>query len=196
VNSKTRHSTFARSGVLREVFSVIIIWFWRWIRCKCLSWHCDVIRGLLLWGLSFILPVCQRRIINLEMVILDTLKWSPTASWVIPTWTILTARSRSLCCSCENSNYFQNGKLFTFVDSTINDDHRWSKCLIRSLQTGSWDGKLTFRNFSITEQDVIVCFVRINGFHANIDVNDNKQLFWFYHKNIFKKNLCIVSFVD
>jgi len=28
------------------------------------------------------------------------------------------------------------------------------------------------------------------------DVNDNKQLFWFYHKNIFKKNLCIVSFVD
>jgi hypothetical protein len=26
------------------------------------------------------------------------------------------------------------------------------------------------------EQDVIV---RINAFHANIDVNDNKQLFWF-----------------
>jgi hypothetical protein len=45
------------------------------------------------------------------------------------------------------------------------------------LQTRSWDGKLTFRNFSIMQQDVIVCFVRINAFHANIDVNDNKQLF-------------------
>jgi transposase len=32
---------------------------------------------------------------------------------------------------------------------------------------------------SVTEQDVIVCFVRINTFHANIDVNDNKQLFGF-----------------
>jgi hypothetical protein len=32
---------------------------------------------------------------------------------------------------------------------------------------------------AVTEQDVIVCFVRINAFHANIDVNDNKQLFWF-----------------
>jgi hypothetical protein len=27
--------------------------------------------------------------------------------------------------------------------------------------------------FSVTEQDIIVCFVRINAFHANIDVNDN-----------------------
>jgi hypothetical protein len=26
---------------------------------------------------------------------------------------------------------------------------------------------------------IIVCFVRINAFHANIDVYDNKQLFWF-----------------
>ena len=78
--------------------------------------------------------------------------------------------------SCENSN-FQNGKLFTFVDSTIHD-RRWFKCLIRSSQTRSWDGKLTFRNISVTEQDVIVCFVRLNSFHANIDVNDNKQLFW------------------
>jgi CRP-like cAMP-binding protein len=34
---------------------------------------------------------------------------------------------------------------------------------------------LTFRNFSITEQDVIVCFVRINAFHANIDVNDRER---------------------
>jgi hypothetical protein len=77
--------------------------------------------------------------------------------------------------SCENSN-FQNGKLLTFVDSTING-RGWFKCLIRSSQTWSWDGKLTFRNFSVTEQDVIVCFVRINAFHANIDVNDNRQLF-------------------
>jgi len=51
--------------------------------------------------------------------------------------------------------------------------------IIRSSQTQSWDGKLTLRNFSVTEQDVIVCFVSINAFHANIDVNDNKQLFWF-----------------
>jgi len=40
-------------------------------------------------------------------------------------------------------------------------------------------GKLTFRDFFVTEQDVIVYYVRINAFHANIDVNDNKQLFWF-----------------
>jgi hypothetical protein len=77
--------------------------------------------------------------------------------------------------SCEN---FQNGELFTFVDITIKY-HRWFKYLIWTPQTRSWDGKLTFRNFSISEQDVIVCFVRINAFHANIDVNDNKQLFWF-----------------
>jgi hypothetical protein len=38
---------------------------------------------------------------------------------------------------------------------------------------------LTFWNISTTEQDVIVCFVKINAFHANIDVNDNKELlFW------------------
>jgi hypothetical protein len=30
-----------------------------------------------------------------------------------------------------------------------------------------------------TEQDVIVCLVRIKGFHASIDVKDNKHLFWF-----------------
>jgi hypothetical protein len=34
---------------------------------------------------------------SLEMVILDTLKWSTTAWWVIPAWTIPTARSRSFC---------------------------------------------------------------------------------------------------
>ena len=40
--------------------------------------------------------------------------------------------------------------------------------------------KIDFRNFSVTEQDVIVCFVRINAFHANIDVNDYYfKLFWF-----------------
>jgi hypothetical protein len=40
--------------------------------------------------------------------------------------------------SCENSN-FQNGKLFTFNDSTIND-RNWFKCVIRSLKIQSWDG--------------------------------------------------------
>jgi hypothetical protein len=30
------------------------------------------------------------------------------------------------------------------------NDRRWFKCLIRSSQTRSWDGKLTFRNFSVT----------------------------------------------
>jgi hypothetical protein len=39
--------------------------------------------------------------------------------------------------SGENSN-FQNGKLVTFVDSTIND-RRSFKCLIRSSQTRPWD---------------------------------------------------------
>ena len=34
--------------------------------------------GLQLRGLSFVLPVCCRRVISLEMVILDTLKWSAT----------------------------------------------------------------------------------------------------------------------
>jgi hypothetical protein len=36
----------------------------------------------------------------------------------------------------------QNGKLFTFDDSPIND-HRLFKCLVRSSQTRSWDGKFT-----------------------------------------------------
>jgi hypothetical protein len=54
--------------------------------------------------------------------------------------------------SCEN---LQNGELFTFVDITIKY-RRWFKCLIWSSQTRSWDGKFTFRNFSVTEQDVIV----------------------------------------
>ena len=111
----------------------------------------------------FVLPVCRGRIISIEMVILDTLKWSVTAWWVIPAWTILTEPWHRR--SCENSN-FQNGKLFTFVDSTVKD-RRWFKCPIRSSQTRSWDGKLTFWNFFVTEQDVIICFVRINATRRN-----------------------------
>jgi len=57
--------------------------------------RCDVTCSLPLQGLSFVLPVCRRWIISLEMVILDTLKWSATAWWVIPAWTIPTACSRS-----------------------------------------------------------------------------------------------------
>ena len=131
--------------------------------------------------LSFVLHVCRRRLISLEMDILDTLKWSAKAWWVIPVWThqsfmvILTVPWHRR--SCENSN-FQNGKLFAFVGSTTND-RRWLNCLIRSLQTRSWDGKFTFRNISVTEQDIIVCIVRINAFHANIDVSDYKQFVWF-----------------
>ena len=87
--------TFARPGVLRAVSSAVIMWFRRWIRRTCLSWRCDVTRGLPLRGLSFVLSVCRRRIISLEMVIPDTLKWSATAWWVIPVWIIPTARSRS-----------------------------------------------------------------------------------------------------
>jgi len=37
------------------------------------------------------------------------------------------------------------------------------------------------------EQDVIIRFMRINPFNANIDVNDNKQLFGFSIKMYFKK---------
>ena len=87
--------TFTRPGVPRAMSSAVIIWCRRWIRRKCLSWRCDVIRGLPLRGLTFVLPVCRRRIISLEMVILDTLKWSATAWWVIPAWIIPIARSRS-----------------------------------------------------------------------------------------------------
>ena len=87
--------TFARPGVLRAVSSAVIIRFRRWIRRKFLSWRCDVTRGLPLRGLSFVLPVCRRRIISLEIVILDTLQWSATTWWVIPAWTIPNACSRS-----------------------------------------------------------------------------------------------------
>jgi hypothetical protein len=37
--------------------------------------------------------------------------------------------------------------------------------------------KNDFPEFFVTEQDVIVCFVMINTFHANIDVNDF-NIFW------------------
>ena len=158
--------TFARAGVLREVYSAIIL-FRRWIRSKCLSWFCDVTRGL-----SFLLPVCRRRIISFEIVILDTLKWyvTPGESFQPEPYPPLAL--------CHFDGAVASTLLFNFVDSTINDRMGF-KCLIRSSQTQSWDGKLTFLNFSVTKQDVIVYFVRINAFHANIDVNDNKQLFWF-----------------
>jgi hypothetical protein len=51
----------------------------------------------------------------------------------------------------------QATKLILIRYSTINN-RRWFKCVIRSSQTRSWDGKLTFRIFSFTEQDAIVCF--------------------------------------
>jgi hypothetical protein len=82
--------TFARPIVLRTVSSAVIIRFRSWIRCKFLSWRCDVTRSLPLRGLSFVLPVCRRRIISLDTVFLDTLKWSTTAWWIIPAWTIPT----------------------------------------------------------------------------------------------------------
>jgi hypothetical protein len=87
--------TSARPGVLRAESSAVIIRFQKWIRRTCLSWRYDGTRGLSLRGLSFVLPVCRKRIISLAMAILDTLKWSETAWWVIPAWTIPTARSRS-----------------------------------------------------------------------------------------------------
>ena len=68
--------TFARPGVLRAVSSTVNIRFWRWIRRKCLSSLCDVTRDLPLHCLSFVLSVCRKRIISLEIVILDTFKWS------------------------------------------------------------------------------------------------------------------------
>jgi hypothetical protein len=56
---------------------------------------------------------------------------------------------------------------------------------------------LTFRIFSVTEQDGIVCFVRINAFHANIDVNDKNNCFGFnikiYFKNVFVSFLLVTS---
>jgi len=93
-SSKQEIRTFARPGVLRAVFSAVIIRSRRWIRRRCLSWRCGVRHGLPLRGLSFVLPVCRRRIISLEMVIIDALKWSAAAWWVIPAWAIPTARSR------------------------------------------------------------------------------------------------------
>jgi hypothetical protein len=81
----------------------------------------------------------------------STLKWSETA---LVSHSSLNHTHHSLIIiltepwhrrSCENSS-FQNGKLFTFVDSTINE-RRWFKCLIRSSQTRSWDGKLTTKFF-------------------------------------------------
>ena len=75
--------------------------------------------------------------------------------------------------SCENSN-FQNGKLFTLLTAQLMTGGDLN-ALFDHGKTRSWDGKLTFRNFFVTEQDVIVCLVRINAFHAIIDVNDEKK---------------------
>jgi hypothetical protein len=54
--------TFVKPVVLRAVSSAVIIRFRRWVRLNCLSWRCDVTRGLPFRGLSFVLPVCRRRI--------------------------------------------------------------------------------------------------------------------------------------
>ena len=35
------------------------------------------------------------------------------------------------------------------------------------------------REIDLPEQDVIACYVRRNTFHANVDVKDNKEFFWF-----------------
>ena len=112
-----------------------------------MSWRCDVTHGLPLRSLSFVTPVGRRPIISLEMVILDILKVCSglvNNSNLNHTYVSLTAiltkpwHRRSW----ENSN-FQNGKLFTFDNSTIND-LMWFKCLIRSSQTGR---KIDFSEF-------------------------------------------------
>jgi hypothetical protein len=63
-----------------------------------------------------------RWIISLEMLILDTLKWSAMAWWVHPAWTI-THRSLTVILtepwhqrSCEN---VKNGKLFTMLTAQL-----------------------------------------------------------------------------
>jgi hypothetical protein len=60
-------------------------------------------------------------------------------------------------------------QLMTACDLNTYFDHR-------KLDHGM---EIDFLDIYVMEQDVIVGFVRINAFHANIDVNDNKQLFWF-----------------
>ena len=44
--------------------------------------------------------------------------------------------------------------------------------------------------FSVTEQYVIVCFVRINAFLPKIDVNDNKQ-YGFFESFPFRQHFVI-----
>ena len=114
---------FARPGVLRAVSSAVIIRFRRWIRRKCRSWRCYVTHCLPLLDRSFVLPVCRRRIISLEMVILDI----KVVCNGLVNYSSLNHTHRSLTViltepwhrrSGENS-YFQNGKLFNFSDSTI-----------------------------------------------------------------------------
>jgi transposase len=55
-----------------------------------------------------------------------------------------------------------------------------SRLMIHLRQTGRKNDRPYNGRLHVTsEQDVIVYFVRINAFHTNIGVNDNKQLFWF-----------------
>ena len=123
--------TFARPGVQRAVSSAVIIRFRGWIRRKCLSWSLNVSRGLSLRGLSFVLPICQRQITNLEIVILDTLKWSAMAWWVIPAWTKPTARSRSFWRS-RGIDVHVKIQIFRMANCSTINDPRWFIFLIRS----------------------------------------------------------------
>jgi hypothetical protein len=77
--------------------------------------------------LSFVLPVCRKRIISLEMVILDTLKWSATAWWVIPFWTMSTARSWSFWRSIQNFIMANCLALLTAQLMTAGDLNAWFK---------------------------------------------------------------------
>ena len=156
--------------MLRVVSSAVIILFRWWMRRTYLSWRCDVPRSLPLRVLLFFLSVYRRPITNLEMVILDTLKWSATA------WTITTAISRS---------FWRTRAINVLVKILILRMSNWLPLLTAQLMPNSiiansiMGRQFTFRNYFVTKYDVIVCFVRIDVFHANIDVNDNKQLLWF-----------------
>jgi hypothetical protein len=120
--------------VLRAVSSAVIMWFRRWIRRTCLSWRCDVTRGLPLRGLSFVLSVCRRRIISLEMVIPDTLKWSATAWWVIP---VIVLSTKVNILSFWKFEFAQERRCHGSVKMTVTERWVWFRLewLIRPLQT-------------------------------------------------------------
>ena len=112
--------TFARPCVLQAVSTAIIKRLGWWKRRKCMSGRCDVTRGLQLRDLSIVLPVCWRRIISREMVILDTVKLSvlprPGESFQpepYPRWLTVILTDPWYRRSCENFN-FQNGKIVHF----------------------------------------------------------------------------------